>query len=95
LELLDADSRVIQYRYEPRNRISYQHYGGDHLYTPDIEVRYVDGERVLIEVKNILEMSEPIKIGENRAKFEAADVFAKRCGMHFVIWVYDNFNKQE
>ena len=47
------------------------------------------------EIKNIMEIGS-FKDDENYAKFEAADDFARGSEeREFMIWIYDNYKKQE
>jgi hypothetical protein len=95
LETLDSDPNVRRYTYEPHFRIPYIYYGKEHIYTPDILVKYFSGKRVIAEVKNIVEMGSPLVDERNYAKFKAADLFAREIGMEFMIIVYDEFKKQD
>lgn len=78
---LDFDSTVKKYKIEPV-RIPYITGDTQRIYTPDILVTYKSGNRVLIEVKSILDVNN----SENLIKYNAAQYIVMkskslfRCG---------------
>jgi hypothetical protein len=68
VEILQEDTSVIAFKYEPFN-IEYEFEGTKLYYTPDFLVSYSDGHEELIEVKPMKMTTWP----KNQAKFRAAN----------------------
>jgi hypothetical protein len=85
IELLEDDSEVIRFRFEPL-RIPYHREEGGRLhvrhYVPDFLVEYADGRRLLIEVKPACHVDAAINV----AKFAAAREYCQKNGLEFVVW---------
>lgn len=82
-DLLDHWDSVKSYEVESL-RIPYSYRGKQHIYKPDIIIRFKNGRKKIVELKT----KNFIEDGRNKAKFEAADKFAKENGYTFDVWTW-------
>ena len=78
---LENDNTVVSYDRCPF-AIPYSSVKKQRLYFPDILVKYINDNEVIIEVKPFALLA----FGENSTKFQAAKEFCFQKGLRFVIW---------
>jgi hypothetical protein len=86
LTYLDQDEKVVEYGYETL-QIPYYFVDSNLTYTPDLLVTYLDGKKVIVEIKTKGEIDSQNE--QNYEKFKSADLYAKEHGLEFIIWIYD------
>ncbi len=59
-----------------------------HRYFPDVFIKFVDGRKMIVEIKPLAQVNSPI----NQAKFEAAHLYAEKIGGEFVIMTEKDLN---
>ena len=86
---LDTDPRVVNFTRHPC-RVSYQWNGNQHLYLPDVLIKYDDGSKVLEEIKPLMLLERPHK-GQARllAKVQAGKDYAASQGWGWRVFSYD------
>jgi hypothetical protein len=85
-EELNQNPRVQAFWIE-NIHIPYTYQNKSHTSLPDIEVHYKDGTKEIIEVK----LSADMSLSKNQAKFQAAELYAKERGYHFIVRGYKNY----
>jgi hypothetical protein len=80
MKYLETDDTVVSYRKNPV-QIPYALNGQAHYYFPDFMVEYVDGSKVLEEIKPPAFLNDP----KNIEKVKVARLFCRRIGVKFRI----------
>lgn len=78
MEMLDGNSNVDSYEYEPEG-IPYTLEGKPHKYYPDFLITWTNGRQEVIEIKP----SSELQTIKNKAKFDSAQFYYEELGIKF------------